>query len=111
MTDIILPALPTLPTLEYRVYYDDTGTIITYTTDKLEGKYLIIDRETYSHANHQLFIINNRLVDNRRKRALAKLSKTDKSDTGFKCSKYDINIIIDNDNTEVNHWEETIYEY
>lgn len=108
LIDVIRTLPETKPLiLEYRVYYDDNGKIITYTTDKLEGKYIVIDRQTYALADHTMIVVNNKLISTKKNKMSTKFKKSDK---GIKCSKYDINIIVDNDD-EYNSWELVVNGY
>jgi hypothetical protein len=103
MNNIELSDLPldrTVKQYEYRVYYNDDGSIITYTTDNLSGRYLVITKEEYARADHTMVVIDNKLYS---KSDFRTISKYIKSGTGIKTSKYSINII---DNSEdSNCWE------
>jgi hypothetical protein len=91
--------------LEYRLYYDDAGRVITYTTEKLEGNYIVITREQYSECRMDVVVVEGKIVRTERNRAVYVLEK---NTGGVKTSKYDINIII-NDG-DGNYWKLTTYE-
>lgn len=93
--------------LEYRVYYDDTGKIITYTTEKLDGNYLIITWQEYIECRFDAKIVNSKLVKQNIKKTIAKFTK---STSGTKCSSYDINILVDDNADDYIYWDLVTYE-
>ncbi len=89
--NIVQPVIP----LEYRLYYDDFGKVITYTTEKLPGNYIVITKEQYVQARHDVLVKNNELIKTTNKIIVGKLVKN--KSAGVKTSKYDINILTDVD--------------
>jgi hypothetical protein len=87
--------------IEYRLYYNDDGTVITYSTENLEGKYIVIDKESFAKADHKVLVIDNKLVNLRN---YVKQYKLIISETGTKCSYFDINIVVEDDNN-YNYWD------
>ena len=81
--------------IEYRVYYDSLGKIITFTNEKLEGDYLIITPEQYQECRHDAIVIDNQLIYTHTKRHVTKLAKN--IIDGTKCSKYDVSVIINDE--------------
>jgi hypothetical protein len=79
--------------IEYRAYYDKDGSIITYTTESIEGQYIEITSEQYAQARHDAKVIDNKLVFTHRRSHVSKLveNKTD----GIRTSKYDVSVIQD----------------
>lgn len=92
-------------TLEYRLYYDSLGRVITYTTESLPGNYLIISREQYAEANPNIMIVNNQIA-NKSTRLVSKVTKN--LEHGIETSKYDVNVIVKDDPHSV-YWATEIY--
>jgi hypothetical protein len=83
--------------IEYRVYYDTDGKIITYTTEKIEGQYIVITAAQYAESRHDALIIDNQLIYTHRRTYVSKLEKN-KTD-GIKTSKYDMSVISTDDDS------------
>ena len=81
--------------IEYRAYYSKDGSIITYTTDPVEGEYIVITAEQYSQARPDAKVIGDKLVFTHRRSHVSKLVKN-KTD-GVRTSKYDISVISEDD--------------
>lgn len=47
---------------EYRLYYNDAGQPIDYTTDKRDGKYIVIDQQTWAESRPDVLIKNEKLI-------------------------------------------------
>lgn len=90
--------------IEYRLYYDSNGRVITYSTENLPGKYLVITREQFSEARSDVIVQNNVIVQTHLKNTVHKLKKNKVSRV---CSKYDVSIIID---TDVSEWKMVSYD-
>lgn len=59
---IIIWEAPEIIAPEFRLYYEeDTGKIVCYTCEKLEGKYLIIDAITYAQSRPDIRIIDGKI--------------------------------------------------
>jgi len=53
---VLLESSPT----DYRIYYNkDTGDIICYTQENLEGDYIIVTEQEYMHFNTESFKVEN----------------------------------------------------
>jgi len=90
--------------VEYRLYYDDTGKIVCYTTEDLEGKYVVIDKITYMSARHDVRVIDNKAVVLAAGTHILKLIPKDK---GTMCHRENILVI---DETDPVYWDLTVYE-
>ncbi len=47
--------------LEYRLYYDDQGFPLFYSTEKISGNYLVIDQQTYVDGAKHIRVINGQI--------------------------------------------------
>jgi hypothetical protein len=88
-------------TVEFRLYFDDNGDVLYYTCDKPEGNYIVIDRQTYAECRHDIKVVDGRIVHLNQ---VALISKLVPSESGTKCSTYDVNIIT-SDNTDIQYWK------
>jgi|TARA_R110000796_G_scaffold30617_3_gene81687 hypothetical protein len=48
--------------LERRLYYDKNGDVITYTTEDLDGEYIVVDQSTYQQARTDLKIKDEKII-------------------------------------------------
>lgn len=91
--------------IEFRLYYDDDGKVITYSTENIPNKnYIVITREQFAEARPDVVVKNNKFVYTHLKKHVEKLVK---STTGTKTSKYDVNILT-NDDVDFTFWKEVI---
>jgi len=59
--DQIQPAVDPVE-LEYRLYYNDLGEPLFYSTDNQPGNYIIVDKETYNVGRYDVRIVDGRLI-------------------------------------------------
>lgn len=77
--------------LEFRVYYSKNGNILFYTTENLEGDYLVIDKQTYIEARYDLCVVNKKLVKKVKGITIRKYKPDPK---GISCHKEDISVLV-----------------
>lgn len=90
--------------LEFRLYYDENGKVICYTSEKFAGNFIVITAEQFAEARPDVCVKNNEIIRTHRASHYFKLAKNDSE--GISTSKYDINILTDIDN---NFWNMTAY--
>ena len=84
---------------EFRLYYDDKGYVVTYTCDKPEGNYIIIDALTYAESRPDVRVVDGQIIRNHGASVVSRLCK----DTGGTlCEAEDISIITEADGQ---HWK------
>lgn len=94
---------------EFRLYYDDLGSIICYTCEKLEGNYIVIDALTFAESRHDVRVIDGRIIKDSPNATIVRLTM---SDSGYLCAKEDLSIIIaTDDDVEQQYWKLTAYEF
>jgi hypothetical protein len=99
---------PALIKPEFRLYYDDTGSAVCYTCDKLEGDYIVIDAQTYAEGRHDIKVVGGKIVNNFSNAIVTRLTKNIE---GTLCSVEDISIIVDTDDeVEKQYWKLKVYE-
>ena len=95
--------------VEFRLYYDDKGSIITYTCEKPPGNYLVIDAQTFSECRPDLTVVDGKLVKLVSEVFLSLLAK---SDIGTKCASEDVSILVSADYAgNTTQWELKRHEY
>lgn len=83
--------------IEYRAYYNSDGSIVTYTTEAIEGQYIVITADQYAQARPDAKVVGDKLVFTHRRSHVSKLVKNKTS--GIRTSKYDISIISDDNDS------------
>lgn len=90
--------------VEYRLYYDDIGSVVCYTTQALEGNYIVIDKLAYATARHDVRVVDNKLI---RLTTGSHILKLIPSESGTPCNKDNILVIDDIDPI---HWDLRVYD-
>lgn len=77
--------------LEFRLYYDDAGKVISYSCDGSgSGNYIVIDSKTYHEGRPDIRVVNGQIV---RDSEYIVLSKLVQSTSGISCEIDDICVI------------------
>jgi hypothetical protein len=92
---------------EFRLYYDDTGTITCYSCEKLEGNYIVINAQTYAESRHDIKVVDGKITTNFSNAVVTRFTKDTE---GTLCSVEDMSIIVDNDDVEKQYWKLKVYE-
>lgn len=93
--------------IEFRLYYDQCGYPLFYTTEKVDGNFIIVDHETYTRGDYQNIKVKNRRITQRNPLDSMKLVK-DESE-GTCCLSNDVSLI---DNTKKGqYWKLKTHEY
>jgi hypothetical protein len=86
---------PKLPVpFEFRLYYREDGSIITYSCEELEGNYVVIDAETFAIGRQDIKVIDGKIE------AIIPtfiINKLVEAEDGISCAAEDINIPVSND--------------
>ena len=99
---------PVIVKPEFRLYYNETGRVVCYTCEKLEGKYIVIDAATFAQSRPDLRVIDGRISVVNPGSVVSKLTQ---SDIGTSCAAEDISILVDEDYTgDITTWELLTYE-
>lgn len=101
---IILWESPKIVPPEFRLYYDNKGKVICYTCDKIQGNYIVIDKETYAESRPDVRVIDGKLLRTYDSVILSKLVID--SNEGINTTKDDISIVVDDSYTGLkNKWK------
>jgi hypothetical protein len=97
--------------IEYRVYYNERGEVITYTTEKLPGEYLVITVDEFNRCRHDALIRDGRLIFTN---GISTVMKLERGDIGtFKVHRGDISVPLyyyELDNTAHDTYRVNVYE-
>ena len=90
--------------IEYRIYYDpNSGQILNYTNECLEGTYILVSREIFSHHRFEYKIKNGKLIA-----PTQSVGKLLPDKNGTPCHPLDITIIVTDSNAQ--HWKNHTYD-
>lgn len=93
---------------EFRLYYDDKGCVITYTCEKLEGNYIVIDALTFAQARPDVRVIDGKLSTVQPAFIITKLMP---NDNGIMCADEDVSIVVSPTHAgKIQKWNLNIYE-
>lgn len=99
--------IETPPPPEFRLYYDEQGSVVCYTCENLEGNYIVIDKDVYLECRPDLKIVDGKIAT----KSTNVVTKLIKSNKGVRTASEDINIVVDEDyKGKTNNWELKIYE-
>jgi hypothetical protein len=100
---------PSIEKPEFRLYYDELGSIICYSGDKFEGNYIVVDAQTFAEGRYDLRIIDGKVIKNSTHATIVRLTP---SDTGTLCAVEDLSVIVaEEDEVEKQYWKLTVYEF
>lgn len=89
---VIIWEAPPIVKPEFRLYYDEKGKVLFYTSEKPEGNYIVIDALTYAEGRPDLRVVDGRISTVNQGSVVSKLVQ-DKSE-GVECSIEDVSIIV-----------------
>ena len=89
---VIIWEAPPIVKPECRLYYDEKGKVLFYTSEKPEGNYIVVDALTYAEGRPDLRVVDGRLSTVNQGSVVSKLVQ-DKSE-GVECSIEDVSIIV-----------------
>lgn len=105
---IVLFDAPKQEPPEFRLYYDESGKVITYTCQKLEGNFILIDASTFAQARPDVRVVDGKITTVQPNTVVSKLMPCD---TGKSCVRQDISIIADDKySRDITHWRLITYE-
>jgi len=93
--------------VEFRLYYNKYGYPLFYTTEKVDGDYVIVDRETYTRGDYQNIKVDNGRILQRSPTDSLKLVPHDSE--GTCCNANDITLIGESKNGQ--YWKIKTHEY
>jgi hypothetical protein len=91
---IITWEAPIIEKPEFRLYYGEKGEVVTYTCEKLDGDYIVIDTLTFAEARPDVQVMDGKIV---RTSSAAVITRLYPSYKGTLCEREDISVIADSD--------------
>ena len=105
---VIIFEAPKIIPPEFRLYYDETGRVICYTCEKLQGNYIIIDKDTFAEGRPDIRVVDGKISKIKPKAVISKLVN---GNTGMRCAADDISVAVDEKyNGNTIQWELMTYE-
>jgi len=102
-----MQVVPKLP--EFRLYYDENGRVLFYTSDKPEGNYIVIDNMTYAEGRQDIRVLEGVI---HKASEFVVVTKLERSETGTTCATEDVSIIVDKGYTgKTQTWKAETHEF
>ena len=89
---VIIWEAPKIIPPEFRLYYDEKGNVVTYTCEKLDGNYIVIDALTFAQARPDVRVIDGKISTVQPAMVITKLMPDD--DNGTLCAIEDVSIVV-----------------
>ena len=106
---VIIWEAPKIIPPEFRLYYDEKGNVVTYTCEKLEGNYIVIDALTFAQARPDVRVIDGKISTVQPAMVITKLMPDD--DNGTLCAIEDVSIVVKPSHAgKIQKWNLNIYE-
>lgn len=105
---VIIFEAPKVKSVEFRLYYDDEGKVLFYSGQEQEGKFIVVDSQTYAEGRMDLRIVNDKIVRTQDSAVVAKLKPN--TIEGISCHKDDISIVVSERFKHKQKWKLNIYE-
>jgi hypothetical protein len=87
---VIVWEAPEIVKPEFRLYYDNRGSVLFYTCEKPDGDYIVIDALTFAEARPDIRVVDGRIV---RGGASTLSSRLHLDTEGTLCEAEDVSII------------------
>lgn len=105
---IVIFEAPKIIPPEFRLYYDEKGNVITYTCEKIEGNYIVIDAFTFAQARPDVRVIDGKISTVQPAMIVTKLMP---DVNGIMCAEEDISIVVQSNHAgKIQKWNLNIYE-
>lgn len=105
---VVLFKAPVIVPPEFRLYYDDKGRVVTYTCEKLDGDYIVIDALTFAAARPDVRVIDGKISTVHPNAVVSKLMPDAE---GVSCPEEDMSIIADGSyKGKTTKWKMVTYE-
>jgi len=91
--------------VEFRLYYNNDGSVRFYTCEKPEGEYIVIDALEYAIGKMDIKVVDGVIVRNTESVFAQLVEAID----GVSCAKQDVSIIVTDEYTDTTNWDVKIY--
>jgi|688.fasta_scaffold219381_3 hypothetical protein len=86
--------------IEYRLYYDETGTPIDYSIEDKPGRYIVIDQATYSLRSDRVRVVDGQLIEQKQANRMVLRP----AESGRACHPDDVTLIDEHNSAKV-YWK------
>ena len=86
--------------VEFRLYYNDDGSVLFYTCDKPEGQHIVIDASVFADCKMNIKVIDGKIVKN----PDIVFSQLVQAVHGTICAKEDVSILVTDDYIDTINW-------
>lgn len=104
---VVIWEAPKIVPPEFRLYYDESGKVLCYTCEKLEGNYIVIDAATFAQGRPDVRVINGKISQVSPNAIISKLMP---DEIGISCSDQDISVIVNINDENKMFWKLNTYE-
>ena len=87
--------------VERRLYYDESGRVVTYTCEDLPGNYIVVTPEQFAEARPDVIVRDGKIIYTHK---LSHISKLAESTEGVATSRWDVNILVDAESPSRTCW-------
>ena len=87
---------------QYRLYYNDDGSIVKYSTDNEPGKYIVISKSEYAQGRYDVRVKNGQIEHLNK---ITEYRKLIPSNQGIETAVDDVTIV-----TQGQHWDMKYYD-
>lgn len=94
--------------IEFRLYYDNEGRVVSYTCEPIQGNYIVIDAITFAQARPDIRVVDGKIIWPN-VRIIQKLIPDEKGD--ICCAADDISIVLEDNQVAVKRWTVKTTEY
>lgn len=107
--NLIIWEAPVIVKPECRLYYDETGRVICYTCEKLEGNFIVIDTAVFAQGRPDVRVIDGKISTVQPGAIVSKLIVSLAG--GISCLTEDISIVVTDESVDcVAKWKLKTYE-
>lgn len=88
--------------VEFRLYYDEEGNVLSYSMEDVPGTYIVIDRGTFEACRFDVKVRNGKIIKVNQPKSW-KLVPAEEG--AYACHQDNINIIVSNSSANKKYWK------
>lgn len=94
--------------VEFRLYYDDQGNVLSYSMEDVPGQYLVVDRGVFEACRFDIKIKHGKIIKINQPASWKLVPATEGA---YACHADNINIVVNSDSQNKKYWKvETTHE-
>lgn len=91
--------------VEFRLYYDNDGSVLFYTCEKPTGQYIVVDSSVYAECRTDIKIVDGKILRN----PDLVFSQLVHAIDGIVCASQDVSIIVTDDYLDTIVWNTKLH--